>query len=206
MRLLSRLASFKQAVREWVSASRLSNVPSRLLPLRRACRKRIRLVFRTVAWRWLYPSESAPISPNEVLLRAIPNTLGYFTESSNSDWAVDPYAFQPHKKRDVDGMSFFRESFTTPNRVANDNEHFAGVRVARITVGQLEELELEAIPGPLKDQLPGHVIVPAMRFIDKKLLSKDERRTTADRSQKLATFATRNGVYSPPGLSLPIPQ
>src|SRR5208283_1173137 len=58
---------------------------------------------------------------------------------------VDPYSFTPNKRRDPDGMSFYREDFTTQEEVALDNPPAAGARVARVTVKFLIELGLGEI-------------------------------------------------------------
>jgi hypothetical protein len=118
-------------------------------------------------------------------------------------WAVSPSAFKPHPKREIDGMSFFREDFTSPQDIAEASAHPDGVRVGRVTVRQLQELEVDAQSDPDPDELPGHVIVPGMRFVDKNLQTVEERRTTKNRSLRLARFANENGVYCPPGLSDP---
>lgn len=170
-------------------------------PKARSCGRRARLTFRTLirGWPWYY--ETTPIFPNEVLLRAIPNALGYFSRSMGN-WSVNAYTFEPNKKRDTDGMSFFRLDFTTPKEVARVNLHPLGARVGRITVQQLRELQLDVQCDPDEEQLPGHVIVPGMKFVAK--LPKAEKRRIADLSQKLAQFATQNGVYSPPGVHDPM--
>jgi hypothetical protein len=165
--------------------------------------RRARLRLRTLVrgWPWYY--ETSPIFPREIILRAIPNTGGYFKESMGN-WAVDPYAFEPNKRRDSDGMSFFRADFTTPEELANANRHPARARVAQITILQLRELGLDVELDPDQSQPAGHVIVPGMQFVANR--SKEERRRVADLSQKLARFASTNGVYSPSGLPDPVRQ
>jgi hypothetical protein len=163
-------------------------------------RRRARLTLRTIVrgWPWYY--ETTPIFPNEVLLRAIPNAQGYFKRSMGN-WAVDPYAFEPNKKRDVDGMSFFRLDFATARQVASASRHPLRARVSRITVPQLRGLGLTVECDPDDNELAGHVIVPGMKFVAKR--SRDEKRKVADLSQQLAQFATTNGIYSPAGLPDP---
>jgi len=160
--------------------------------------RRARLRFRTLA-RWLRLFETTAVFSDETLLRAIPNTPDYYNEKMDN-WRVDPYAFTPNKTRDVDGMSFYREDFTTPQKVAKDCRHPAGARVGRITVQQLIDLGLaEIVPDPEFDQThpAGHVYVPGLRFIETKLLSKEERQNRKAMSAKLAEHATNNGVYNP---------
>lgn len=117
-------------------------------------------------------------------------------------WAITPLAFKPSPKRDQDGMSFFREDFVTSQAVADASRHPQKARTTRITVVQLSQLELEVKADPDAKELPGHAIVPEMRY--RKNQSDQERQRTKDRSQRLAQFATKNGVYSPSGLPDPI--
>ena len=131
----SSLSRLKNAITAWVSTLRVFHL------------RRPRLRLRTLAKGWPFYGESAPVSPDETLLRAIPNTPDYFSEHMGA-WAVDPYAFKPNKKRDLDGMSFFREDFTTVDAVARNNRHPQGARVARVTLAQFQELNLEVIPNP----------------------------------------------------------
>jgi hypothetical protein len=127
----------------------------------------------------------------------------YFRKEMGN-WAVAPYAFKPHRKRDVDGMSFFRQIFTTAQAVAKRSTHVHGVRVANISGQQLRGLDLTAEPSPNADELPGHIIVPDMRWVDRSSQTMEERRIEKDRSVKLAQFATANRVYVPAGLSEPV--
>lgn len=163
--------------------------------------RRARLRIRTLVrgWPWYY--ETTALFRHEVIFRAIPNTPDYFQLDMGA-WAVTPLAFKPHAKRDIDGMSFFREDFVRCQAVAEANKHAQKARVARIEVAQLKPLELEAKPDPDVAELPGHAIVPEMKY--RKNLSDEQRQKTKDRSQKLAQFATRNGVYSPPHLPDPV--
>jgi hypothetical protein len=162
--------------------------------------RRARLCLRTLVrgWPWYY--ETRRLLPDEVLLRAIPNATGYVKEKMGI-WTVDPYAFEPHPRRDIDGMSFFRADFATPVQVCQTNRHAYGARVARITMQQLRSLGLDADPDPDPEQLAGHALVPGMRFV--RTLPREEKRKIKDLSQKLALFATGNGLYSPPGLGAP---
>jgi hypothetical protein len=119
------------------------------------------------------------------------------------NWAVSPTVFKPHPKRDVDGKSFFREDFVTARRLAKKNPHPNGVRIGHLTVVQLNELKLRAIPMPLKDEAPGHAIVPELRYV--KTQSNDERQDAKRIQLKLAQFVTLNRVYTPKGLPDPVP-
>ena len=109
--------------------------------------------------------------------------------------AVTPYAFEPHKKRDVDGMSFFREDFVTPRQVAEACRHPSGALVARIKVRRLRKLGFTVQPTPDPNELPGHVIVPELKHEQQR--SASERRRIADLSRQLAELASNGIAYSP---------
>ncbi len=162
--------------------------------------RRARVRLRTLI-RWLWYFETCPIRSNEILLRAVPNAPGYIKPSMGK-WAVNPSVFEPHKKRDVDGMSFFREDFITPQELAKSNTNADGVHIVQISASQLRELGLSAEPSPIPEQLPGHVIVPGMRYIDKKQLSQDEKNRVKDAAQRLSQWASQSVVYSPPSATL----
>lgn len=126
-------------------------------------------------------------------MRTIPNAANYF-KSTMGKWAVVPYAFKPSKTRDLDGMSFFREDFVTPEQVAKACTHPDGAYVARIKVSRLHKLGLAVQPNPDPDLLPGHAIVPGLRYEQR---STQERRRIEDLSRQLAELATNGIAYSP---------
>jgi hypothetical protein len=137
----------------------------------------------------------------EYLLRAIPNDPSYFKESMGK-WAVDPYAFKPHRNRDADGMSFFRLDFATPKEVSDACGHPSGGRVVRLAVQSLNDLGLDVTPDPNPSGLAGHVIVTGMKFLDKPPTAL--RRQIEDLSQKLARLASEQIVFTPPGMTWPV--
>jgi len=110
-------------------------------------------------------------------------------------WAVAPYAFKPHKKRDLDGMSFFREDFVTPEQVVEACTHPDGAYVARIKVSRLRRLGLAVQPDPDPNILPGHTIVPGLRYVEQR--PTPERRRIEDLSRQLAELASNGIAYSP---------
>lgn len=160
--------------------------------------RRARLSLRTIlrGWPWYY--ETTSVHSDEILLRAIPNAPGYFSEEMGS-WKVNPYNFVP-RKSDTDGLSFFREDFVTAHELVKKNSYVSGVRVGRITVQQLAELGLSAEAFPDAMQPAGHVVVPGLRFVEKHLQSKEEKQKLKDLQQRLAQFATKNYIYTPRGL------
>jgi hypothetical protein len=113
-------------------------------------------------------------------------------------WSVDPYAFEANKKRDQDGMSFFREDFATPEEISLRNRHPKGAHVVRINARLFDRLGLRIEPMPIVTEPAGHVIVPGLRYVDKKLLTKDEKHLREDISLKLAEAASADDIYSPP--------
>ena len=162
--------------------------------------RRARLSFPAILRGWPFYYETAPLNSEEILLRAVPNTIGYFKQSMGR-WAINPYAFEPHKKRDPDGISLFRADFTTPQELANNSRHPCGVRVARLTVRQFGHLNLTIRPDPISSELPGHVIVPDLRFAQKRTM--DDKRRISDLTQKLAQFASESEIFCPLGLPDP---
>jgi len=163
--------------------------------------RRARLRLRTLG-RWLWYFETTPVFPDETLLHSLPNNQRYFV-ADMGNWALSPTVFKPHPVRDLDGKSFFREDFTTPRKVAKANTHKDGVRVGRVTVRQLRELRMKAEPVPLSDELPGHAIVPDLRYVSPQ--TKEEKREAKKIQAKLAEIMTKNGIYTPRGLPDPVP-
>jgi hypothetical protein len=163
--------------------------------------RRARLRLRTLI-RWFWYFENSPVSPDEVLLRAVPNMPGYIDRKLGK-WTVDPYSFEPNKKRDIDGMSFFREDFVTRKEVSRRNRHPAGAHVIRVNARVFEKFNLQIEATPIETEPAGHVIVPGLQYIDRKQLTKDQKHRREDISQKLAQAASANPIYSPPGVLPP---
>lgn len=159
--------------------------------------RRSRLSWRTVK-RWLWYREADDVGPDECLLRAIPNAIGYFSEKAGK-WSVSPYAFTPNKKRDPDGLSFYREDFVTPKQVADECKHPMGGRVARLKVSDL--LKHGLLVKPSQSNLPGHVIMPSMRYSE--LVDPKTKKTVNAAAVLLAELASQDIAYSPPELSWP---
>jgi hypothetical protein len=134
-------------------------------------------------------------------LRTVPNAARY-VDLSQDVWKIDPYAFEP-RKSDVDGISLFREDFTTREKLSRASKYPAGVHVVRIAAQQLFDLSVDIETKPIPDQ-PGHVVLPALRYVEKAQLSRDQRRARADLTQKLAYAASEADIYSPPGLPPPV--
>ena len=164
--------------------------------------RRARLRLRTLV-RWLCYFETTPVSHSEILLRRIPNSQNFCFYDSHRKLIVDPYAFTP-RKTDIDGMSFYREDFATNEELVSNTTLKGGARVARITVEQLIGLGIAGIvPDPISS-LPGHVYIPALKYIDPKTLIPKQKQARQAIFLALAQHATTNGVWASPGLADPI--
>lgn len=151
-------------------------------------------------WPWYY--ETCPICPYEVLLRTVPNSAGYYTKNMRN-WAINPNAFEPAQD-DTDGISLFREDFVTQEHLASKSTHVNGVRVSRVTARDCIALKLTPKPAPDPNEPRGHVVIPEMPFIKKAQRTKAEWRKILDSAQKLAQIASKNEIYTPPGLQDPV--
>lgn len=164
--------------------------------------RRARFCLRTIirGWPWYY--EARPVSRNEVLLRTVPNSVGYYTPGLGN-WALNSLAFEP-RQVDVDGISLFREDFVTRQHLASKSGHACGVRVARVTAKECAGLNLSVTPSPNSKQPPGHVVIPEMPFVKGKTQQhKEQRQEIKDLAHLLAQFANQRKVYVPPALPSP---
>ena len=121
----------------------------------RRCRLRLRLITR-----WFRYRESDPVGSSEWILRVIPATC----YDGTLELPIAAQAFQPHKERDKEGLSFFREDFVSPKRLAQSNENPKGCCVARLRVSDLNELGLSVSATPDPDEQPGHVTVAELSY------------------------------------------
>lgn len=140
-----------------------------------------------------------PVSPDEYVLRAIPNSHEYY----RADLAipVTRAAFQANRTEDTTGLSVFREScFPDPAQaaliIANALRKHGNYYVVRLSVADLGVLGLSVIPDPQQDQPPGHALIPALGYIE---YAKNKPRAK-DVQLKLAKLAAVPGaiVYTPP--------
>jgi hypothetical protein len=165
--------------------------------------RRARFTLRNIIRGWPFYYETAPVFPNEVLLRTVPNTIGYYTPDSMGKWIVSSLAFEP-RSDDVDGISLFREDFVTKEQLARLSGHPHGVRVARVTVKECGSLHLSVNPSPDADEPPGHVVIPEMPFLQKAPQNKAQKQKIKALAQELALIAGQKKVYTPPGLPNPV--
>ncbi len=166
---------------------------------RRAC-----FSLRAIIRGWPCYYETTPVFPNEVLLRTVPNSIGYYTKTMGN-WAINPNAFEPAKD-DVDGISLFREDFVSKEDLARMNTHSKGVHVARVIASECISLSLSLNPEPDPDGPPGHTVIPEMPFVKTGPQNKTQRQNIKDFAQKLAQIASKNKLYTPPTMSNPIPK
>ena len=116
-------------------------------------------------------------------------------------WTVSPYAFKPHKKRDPDGLSFFREDFVSCSDVAIACKHPDGARVVRLKVAAILALGLRVDAAPDPQELAGHVILPNMNA---GAASAKSTKNGIDRlTVELARLATRESIYTPRNMGAP---
>lgn len=119
-----------------------------------------------------------PLLPDEYLLRRITA----FKYDANSSFPIPPDHFNP-READHDGISFFQESSTTPQQLADlANKH--GWLIARIQVRELHEIGLTAIP----TDGGGHVSIQELNYANSKsnpnvvdLLKKDLAKLASQR-------------------------
>lgn len=160
--------------------------------------RRARLSLRSLVrgWPWFY--ETSPVFRNEVLLRTIPNSIGYYTPPMGP-WAVSLDAFDP-KKNDSDGISLYREAFISPEELARINTHKAGVRVGKVHVNDFHKLGLSVLSTPDPSGPPGHVSIPEMMFVKKTAQTAIQVQNIKVLALKLSRVANANGIFVPAGM------
>ena len=103
--------------------------------------------------------DSSPVSSDEYVLRRIPKTPNWYDPSDPG--VIESEAFRPNDK-DVDGISVFREKFTTPHKVAAAGLSPKGYYIARLKVADIEGLGLSVKPVPMGGQPRGHSVIPEL--------------------------------------------
>jgi hypothetical protein len=165
--------------------------------------RRARFCLRSIirGWPWYY--ETTPVFPNEVLLRTVPNSIGFYTQTLGN-WAINPNAFEPTRD-DADGISLFREDFVSQEDLASASTHYSRVRVARVVAKECISLNLSLKPDPDVGVQPGHTLIPEMPFLGKRTAqNRTQKQYITDLAQKLAQIASKNKIYIPPGLPDPV--
>ena len=101
-------------------------------------------------------------------------------------------AFAPNRN-DTGGLSVFRRLFVSPEQVAKAGTNVKGYYVAELKHGDIRALSLTVKPDPQEDELPGHSLVPELRFPH----DKKEQLKQKEVQLELAKLASRRIVYSP---------
>lgn len=131
--------------------------------------------------------EADPVGSEELVFRRIPNLVPDFV-NFDLPMPVMRLAFQPSRS-DADGLSVFREIFTTARDVAASGSNPRGYYVASLAVEAILGLSLTVIPNPLADGPRGHALIPEIHT--------DLSRATKNLQIELAKLASRNIVVSP---------
>lgn len=116
-----------------------------------------------------YRSESDPISPNEWLLRRVPNKW----YDSSLEAPFERLAFRPNQLDD-DGISLFREMFVSPKDISISGRK-PPYTVARIRASSIKGLGLEITATPDPSQPPGHVSLPDLSLSERNNDSKKSK-------------------------------
>ena len=116
--------------------------------------RRCRFSFRAPL-RWLKYFETDACSDTEYLLRIIPADF-YKRELTPP---IQRPAFAPSPKDD-DGLSFFREDFVSPRKLAKWYRNKKGGVIARIRVSELRAMQLSVVVNVREDSAAGYVLVP----------------------------------------------
>lgn len=136
--------------------------------------------------------DAPPIDPDEFLLRRIPITGGYFDTKKSPP--VQPGAFRPNAG-DTDGISFYRERLLSPSELVARSKRPPGTtKVARLLARDLLALGLTLEPKQEEDDLPGHVVIPEVNYLDynSRDPTRNERPTALGKS--LANLANKPGA------------
>jgi hypothetical protein len=106
--------------------------------------------------------DSQAVSSDENTLRRVPNKNQFY--ESWHPIAFARAAFQPSTERDTDGLSVFRESFTSARMLAFHGRAKGDCFVVRLNVADIEGTGLSVVAAPDPDQLPGHALIPELAY------------------------------------------
>jgi hypothetical protein len=119
-----------------------------------------------------FRAESDPLTPNEWLLRRIPNNADYYKPAEPVP--IQRVAFEPNKQ-DVDGLSFFREMFISPRELGLKTGRKPPYVVARIRLKDLQANNIKIRPAPDEEQPRGHVVAPEITYPARKSTKEAQR-------------------------------
>lgn len=103
--------------------------------------------------------QTAPVTPDEYILRRILNREDYY--KPDLPIPVQRVAVGPSSK-DENGISVYREKFVTAQQVAEAGEYESGYYVARFRAQDAMDLGFTITPDPVEDELPGHSLIPQL--------------------------------------------
>jgi hypothetical protein len=130
--------------------------------------------------------QEAPIEGNEYLLRRIHKS--HFDKSLPIP--IQPVAFKPTDS-DEDGLSVFRERFTSAIEVARSGRAVDSYYVVRLPVGSLLDLGLTVKPTP--GDLPGHAVIVELN----RQAYTSNKKQVKDWQLALARLASQTVVHRP---------
>jgi hypothetical protein len=117
-------------------------------------------------------SESDPLTPNEWLLRRIPNNADYYKPAEPVP--IQRVAFEPNKQ-DVDGLSFFREMFISPRELGLKTGRKPPYIVARVRLKDIEANNIKIHAAPDSEQPAGHAVAPEITYAARKATKEAQR-------------------------------
>jgi hypothetical protein len=117
-----------------------------------------------------FRTERDPVSPDEWLLRRVPRAADYFDPAGKVP--LSPLAFAS-VKQDTDGISLFRELFTSA-RALSATGRKPPYYVVRIRASDVNALALSLQPSPDAEQPEGHVVIPELCYRPKPTVGQKE--------------------------------
>jgi hypothetical protein len=131
------------------------------------------------------------VDPGEYVLRRVSKDPQRYDPSL--PLPVSPFEFRPHKDRDTDGLSFYRESELSASKLASlANKPADNYVVVKLKVADLLALGLSVQPLQEEGDHPGHVVIPELTAAVSKDPSK--RVWMTEINHKLAELASINVV------------
>lgn len=136
--------------------------------------------------------QNDPVSPDEFILRRVPANQDFIDKSL--PLRVQRVAFEPKKKRDINGLSVYRERFVSAMGVAAAGRSSAGYYVVRLRARDYLDLRLTLQPDPQPDELPGHTLIPELNAGS---MRNPHREKSKDLQKKLADRAIASTLLGP---------
>ena len=134
--------------------------------------------------------ERSPVGIDEIVLRRIPNIKDFIDIELAQP--IARVAVGPNRN-DIDGLSVFRANFVTPKQLADAGSNRNGYYIASIKVEELNMIGLTVIPDAKDDQLPGHALIPELKYSKR----RSDKNNMKPLLLKLACLASQNIVFQP---------